>query len=460
MNAMHPSTLDHTTLAADGFHTVIVASPDLQGRLVGRRVPVEGFARVAEEGVEVCTCVYAWDLTQTLELVEANVFPLCGMHNGVPDVTFRPDLATLRPAAWLDGIAICLADPYDGHRDQYLPLSPRSILKTQIARLAELGLHAKTGTELEFYLFRNEPRALRQSGFRDLDPTTIAPADFMIHEGNTYEPFFLKLRRDLAASGIEMEAAQSEWGTGQWEMTFRYGDPLEMADRHAIYKLAVRDSATAAGMSATFMAKPLNGGQPGSSCHVHLSMVDGDGAPAFHDPEAPHGIGATMSRAIGGVLDRTTDCMAFYAPTVNSYRRTTSLDVAGWGRTWGIDNRTTSVRVVGRHPRDLRLEFRLPGADTNPYLTLAALIGSARDGIARELEPPAMTTGSGYDSPVDADFPRHLGDAMAAFRGSSFLRAELGDEVVEHFSVLGDHEWTTFLSATSDWDLDRYFDRI
>jgi glutamine synthetase len=452
--------LDHTALAADGFHTVVVASPDLQGRLVGRRVPVEGFERVVEEGVEVCTCVYAWDLTQSLELIEANVFPLCGMHNGVPDVTFRPDLATLRPAAWLDGIAICLADPYDGHRDRLLPLSPRAILKTQVERLREAGYAAKTGTELEFYLFRNEPRALRQSGFRDLQPTTVAPADFMIHEGNTYEPFFHKLRSDLARSGILMEAAQSEWGTGQWEMTFRYDDPLEMADRHAVYKLAVRDSAAAAGMSATFMAKPLGTGQPGSSCHVHLSLVDLDGAPVFHDETRPHAVGSVMGHAIGGVLEHVTEAFAWYAPTVNSYRRTNSLDVAGWGRTWGIDNRTTSVRVVGRRAQDLRLEFRLPGADTNPYLTLAALLGSARDGIQRSVEPPAMTEGSGYDQPVDSDFPRHLGDAVRAFRDSAFLRAELGDEVVEHFAILADHEWTTFLSATSDWDLDRYFDRI
>jgi glutamine synthetase len=459
-DAVNGYVLDPASLTADGFHTVVVASPDLQGRLVGRRVPADSFDRVVADGVEVCTCVYAWDLTQDLGLVEANVFPLCGMHNGVPDVTFRPDLSTLRPAAWLDGIAICLADPYDGRKGEYLPLSPRTILKQQIERLGAHGLHAKTGTELEFYLFTNEPRSLRKSGFRDLEPTTIIPADFMIHEGNTYEPFFHKLRADLARSGIAMEAAQSEWGTGQWEMTFRYDDPLEMADRHALYKLAVRDAAAAAGMSATFMAKPLNDGQPGSSCHVHVSMVDADGQPVFADPNGAHGMSSVMTGAIGGVLDHVTEFMAWYAPTVNSYRRTNSADVAGWGRTWGLDNRTTSVRIVGRRARDLRLEFRLPGADTNPYLTLAALLASARDGIDKATAPPAITGGNGYDTPIDPAFPRHLGDATRELRASSFVRAEVGDEVVEHFGILAEHEWTSFLSAVSDWDLDRYFDRI
>jgi glutamine synthetase len=316
------------------------------------------------------------------------------------------------------------------------------------------------GTELEFYLFRNEPRELRRSGFRDLEPTTIVPADFMIHEGNTYEPFFRKLRGDLKASGIEMEAAQSEWGTGQWEMTFRYGDPLEMADRHALYKLAVRDSATAAGMSATFMAKPLNGGQPGSSCHVHFSIVDDEGRSVFWDDGAPHHLGERMHHAIGGILQEVPTFMAWYAPTVNSYRRANGADVAGWGRTWGLDNRTTSVRVVGSRPRDLRLEFRLPGADTNPYLTLAGLLASARQGMAKAVTPPPMTEGSGYASPIGEEVPLHLGEAAKAFAASPFARAEYGDDVVEHFRILLDHEWRSFLSTVNDWDLDRYFDRI
>lgn len=456
---MKDYVLDPGSLVELGYHTVIVASPDLQGRLIGRRVPAESFGRVAEAGVDVCTCVFAWDVEQDLGLIEANVFPLCGLHNGIPDVSLMPDLATLRPAAWLDGIAICLADPYDRAGEQFLPISPRVILKQQIDRLGAQGLRSQVGTELEFYLFLNEPRELRKNEFRGLEPTTIAPADFMIHEGNTYEAFFHQLRTDLIDSGIEMEAAQSEWGTGQWEMTFRYGDPLEMADRHAIYKLAVRDAAAAAGMSATFMAKPLNG-QPGSSCHVHMSMVDVEGRQAFWSDDADDHLSATMRGAVGGVLAHLTDLMAWYAPTVNSYRRANSADVAGWGRTWGTDNRTTSIRIVGHQPADLRFEFRLPGADTNPYLTLAGLIASVRDGIANATEPPAKTVGDGYATPIDDDMPLHLGDASLAFRASSFARAELGDQGVDHFAVLLDHEWKTFLGAASDWDLQRYFDKI
>lgn len=449
--------LEPAELVALGYHTVIVATPDLQGRLVGRRVPARSFDQVVEDGVDICLCVFCWDLTQGLDLIESGAFALCGMHNGVPDMTLLPDLATLRPAAWLSGVAICLADPVDKAGGEPIAVSPRVQLRRQVERLQAAGLRAQTGTELEFYLFRNEPGALREAGFTGLRPTTVTPADFMIAEGNAYEPFFSGLRDVLDRSGIEMEAAQSEWGTGQWEMTFRYADPLEMADRHSIYKLAVRDVAAAAGMSATFMAKPLDG-QPGSSCHVHLSLLGAGGEPTFWADDEP--VAPALRAAIGGVLEHLGGFTAWYAPTVNSYRRTGSTDVAGWGRTWGEDNRTTSVRLVGHRPRDRRLEFRLPGADTNPYLTLAALLASVRDGIATGADPGPATTGNGYERAVDPDLPRHLGDAARAFAASGFVAAELGKEVVDHYGVLLDHEWSSFLSAVSDWDLRRYFDKI
>ncbi|MCK2034870.1 glutamine synthetase family protein [Microbacterium sp. SSW1-49] len=461
---MADAMIDDVRLAPDeletaGIRTVIVATPDLQGRLVGRRIPVEGFGRVVANGVDICTCAWAWDIDQGLELIDANKFAVCGMHNGVPDVTLIPDLETLRPAAWLDGVAICLADPVDVHTKEPLPLSPRVILKQELARIREAGLTPQVGTELEFYLFRNDPRELRKSGFRDLDPTTLTPSDFMIHEGNLYEPFFQKLRADLRASGIIVEAAQSEWGLGQWEMTFTYGDPLEMADRHALYKLAVRDTAARAGMSATFMARPLND-QPGSSCHVHVSFLDHDGTEAFWDADDPEHLSPRMRSAIAGALEHAPAFMAWYAPTVNAYRRSNSADVAGNGRTWGFDNRTTTVRVVGHTPSALRFEFRLPGADTNPYFTLTGVLASARDGMAQGTALGDAVRGSAYDLPNDGAMPTDPRRAAELFAASRLVRELLTPDLISHQQVLLEHEWTTFMSRVTDWDLHRYFDRI
>jgi len=446
-------------LEAEGIHTVIAGTPDLQGRMVGRRVPIDQWARVAAHGIEICTCAWAWDVAQSFDLIGGGQLALCNMHNGVPDVLLRPDLGTLRRAAWLDGIAICIADPEHLDTGEPMSISPRVILKQRIAELAELGYTPQVGTELEFYLFLNESRSLRKNGFRDLDPTTLTPSDFLIHEGNAYEPFFRKLRADLKSSGIRMEAAQSEWGTGQWEMTFVYGEALEMADRHMLYKMAVRDSAVAAGMSVTFMARPLNG-QPGSSCHVHTSLLDSDGRPAFWSDEDPDHMSAVMRSAIGGVLEHAPELMAWYAPTINSYRRNNSEEVAGFGRTWGIDNRSVSVRVVGHAPEARRFEFRLPGADTNPYLTLSGLLGSLADGIQQQTAPPAMTVGNAYEGEVDTVMPSHLAAAAELFGASGFVERLIGDEDRKHFRLLAEQEWRVFQSTVSDWDLQRYFDLI
>ncbi|MBQ6641762.1 MAG: glutamine synthetase [Saccharopolyspora sp.] len=452
--------LDPRQLEGAGIHTVIVATPDLQGRLVGRRVPAERFPGILECGVEICTCAWAWDVEQSFDLIGAGVLAVCSMHHGAPDVALIPDVGTLRRAAWLQGVAICMADPVWPTTGEPLDISPRVLLKKELARYRDMGYSPQAGTELEFYLFANNPRALRKSGFRDdLDPTTLTPSDFMIHEGNGYEPFFQKLRRDLRDSGIEVEAGQSEWGTGQWEMTFAYGDPLEMADRHALYKLAVRDSAVAAGMSVTFMARPLND-QPGSSCHVHLSLLDDAGGSVFWNADAEHRMSDTLRSAVAGMLEHTPAFMAWYAPTVNSYRRTNSQEIAGYGRTWAVQNRSVSARIVGHTSSALRVEYRIPGADTNPYLTLCGVLASARDGIARSATPPAMTVGNAYDGEIDAAMPTQLAEAAEMFATSDFVRRLIGEENTSHFRHLAELEWRVYQSTVTQWDLQRYFDRI
>jgi glutamine synthetase len=458
-NAMIDYRLDPATLDEQGIRTVIIASPDLSGRLFGRRVPAERFAHVIDTGVNVSSCVFAWGVTQDTELIDSNAFAYTGMHNGIPDVTLRVDVSTLRRAAWLDGVAICFADPVDVTSGEPLAISPRVLLKQELARHTELGYAPKTGTELEFYLFLNSQRQLHDDGFRGLVPTTAMSADFMIDEGNTYEPFFQKLRRDLAASGVEMEAAQSEHGKGQWEMTFVYGEPLEMADRHVLYKMAVRDSAQAAGMTATFMARPLND-EPGSSCHVHVSLQSHAGDALFWDSNADNNMSQLMRSAMGGLLHHSPEFMAWYAPTVNSWRRSTSKDVAGWGRTWGFDNRTVTARVLGHQPQHLRLEFRLPGADTNPYLTLAALLASLRSGIESGQDIGAPHPGNAYDLPRDEGMPTNLHEAVQLFRHSELAQSTFGRDTVEHHAILLEHEWSAFLSEVSSWDMNRYFERI
>ena len=433
-----------------GFDTVIVATPDVQGRLVGRRLTLDAFLRGVDRGVDVCTAVFSWDIVQD-PMGMVGDLAWAGFDTGWHDIRLEADLGTLRPAGWLDRTAICLADAVEVADGSQVPVSPRSILRRQVDALAGDGFTALAGTELEFYVYLGTPEDNRAAGHADLRPTTPQSADYAIGPTDRWEPFFGDLRRRLADSGIEAEAHQGEWGLGQWEMTLRRQDPVTMADHHALYKLAVRHVAATHGLTATFMARPQTD-QPGSSGHIHLSLWRGDEA-AFAD-------NAVLRAALAGAIEHTPELLAWYAPTVNSYKRIIQQDFAGWGLTWGEDNRTTSFRTLGHHDDERRFEFRLPGADVNPHLALAALLASARDGVTRGLDPGDPVTGNAYEQAPDAGLPRHLGEAADRFAASAWNRQTFGDLVVDHYAAHAHAEADAWLTAVTDWERDRYLDLI
>jgi glutamine synthetase len=439
---------------------VIVASADVQGRLFGRRVPIGVFSRMIDSGggVDVSSCVLGWDISQSNELLLARRLEFTGMHTGIHDMRLRPDLTTLRVAGWLDHTAICMADIVDNTSGDLIPLAPRSLLRSSVDRVAQLGLSASVGTELEFYLFKGSPRQLRLRSFRDLEPTTLTNADYSLLESDEFGPFLDSVRTALLASDIEIESTQVEWGLGQWELNFAHGDPMAMADQHALYKLAMKSMAARAGLTATFMAKPEQD-QPGCSCHIHLSFRDAEGAAVLYDRDADSHTTPIMRHAVGGILALANDLTPWYAPTINSYRRLNAQDAAGWGLTWGWDNRSVSVRVLARQENDTRLEFRLPGADTNPYLALAGLLTSAENGIRNSVDPGAPVVGNAYEQSVAA-LPKDLGSASRLFRQSKPLRELFGADVIEHYATLAEHEWRIFLDTVTEWDRTRYLDLI
>lgn len=439
---------------ATGYDTVIVAGVDMQGRLFGKRMPVRRFLRVVDEGIHVCSCVYAWDIEEDLGGAQVDY---TGFHTGWHDFQLVPDLATLRKAAWLPGTAIVLGDSVAEDTGEPVAVSPRAVLRRQCDVLAKEGRAATAATELEFHLYRGTPEQLRTGGYRDLDPTTQARADYLITEGDALEEFFRPLRDCLEASDIPVEVAQVEYGLGQWEINLEYTDPLEMADRHVLFKSAVKHLATRAGMTATFMPRPLTEGM-GSSCHIHTALT-GDGEPVFYDAAAPHTASRTLLAAVAGILDHAAELMVWYAPTVNAGRRILSEDFAGNGTTWGYDNRTTTCRVLGKSPSANRVETRLPGSDVNPYLGIAAVLASMRDGIGRDLDPGAPFTGNAYAQDTVGTLPETLGEAARLFAASEFATAAFGKDVVDHYATFATHEWRTFLRAVSDFDRQRYLER-
>ena len=452
MSGFVPMSLDD--LQGDGYDTVIVCAPDMAGRLIGKRLTPRKFAEFRERGIAVSSCTFGWGISQDIGLE----VPYTGWHTGWRDFLLVADLATLRPAAWLERTAIVLADIVEEHDRSPVEITPRQILRRQIETLAADGLAADVGTELEFHLYRDGYDDLRRRGYRDRTPTTIVHADYTVQQVNAWEPFFRTLRTALDASGLDVEMSQGEWGLGQWEINLTYADALDMCDRHTIFKLAVKDVAARHGLAATFMPKP-NAGEVGSSCHVHLSLRDDDSGHPFFDPDAADHVSATMRHAIGGVLAHAGELMAWYAPTINAYRRTNSSDFAGHGATWAFDNRTVSCRVLGTGASSLRLEWRVPGADVNPYLAVAGMIASLRDGIAARTDPGAPSTGDAYQHQTER-FPEHLGIAAEAFLASEFVGTAFGAAVAEQYGLTARYEWQQFLDAVTDWELDRYFEVI
>jgi glutamine synthetase len=441
-------------LEPEGFRTVVVTSADVTGRLVGKRFPPEIFRRLLHEGVTLSSCVLGWDVDQWPGPEQEYT----GHHTGWHDVRLVPDLETLRPAAWLDRTAICVADFVEMGSDELVAVAPRTVLRRQVEMLSSDGLTAQVASELEFALYHGTYEQGRTDGYETLRPSTLARADYTIQAGDRHEPFFANVREALSASGLHPWMSQAEWGLGQWEINLEHTRALEMADRHVLFKLALRDLASAAGMSVTFMAKPF-GATTGSSCHLHLSIVDERGGNVFHDPGDVDGISGTLRQAVGGVLGRAPDLMLFYAPTVNSYRRTTSGEFSGNGVSWGFDSRMVSCRVLTESPESTRLEWRVPGADVNPYLAIAGLLASVRDGIVSGAEPGDPLVGRDFDRQVPP-LPGTLGAAVEAFRDGAFVAEALGKDVVAHYAEAGRWEWQRFLdpTAVTEWERRRYFE--
>jgi glutamine synthetase len=448
-------SLRHEDLRDDGISTVVVTSADVNGRPVGKRFSTEVFARLVDHGVPLSSCVLGWDVDQWPGPTQRYT----GHHTGWHDVRLVPDLGTLRRAAWLDRTAVCMADFVEMGSDELVAVAPRTILRRQVERLAEIGVRAEVASELEFALYRGTYEDGRRDGYERLRPTTLARADYTIQAGDVYEDFFANVRDVLEASGLRPSTSQVEWGLGQWEINLEHADALEMADRHLLFKLAMRALAARAGMAVTFMAKPF-GDTTGSSCHLHLSLVDAAGRNVFHDPEAERGVADALRHAVGGVLPHAPACVLFYAPTVNSYRRTGSGEFSGYGVSWGFDSRMVSCRVL-REGANTRLEWRVPGADADPYLAIAALLASAHVGLDASTDPGEPLMGEDYTRPVPP-LPASLGEAVATFRDDPFTAETFGKDVVAHYAEAGRWEWEQFLApgAVTEWERRRYFDVI
>jgi len=437
---------------AGEIDTVIVAFADMQGRLTGKRVAARLFTEeVAKHGAECCNYLLAVDV----DMNTVGGYGMSSWESGYGDMVMRPDLTTLRVIPWLPGTAQVMADLH-WHDGSPVPAAPRGILRAQLDRLAQRGLAAFVGTELEFMVFDDGFRAAWAAGYRDLTKASDYNVDYAIHASTRMEPLLRAIRVGMDGAGMYCEGVKGECNPGQQEIAFRYADALVTCDNHTVYKNGAKEIADQHGKSLTFMAKFDE--REGNSCHVHLSLRATDGTPVFADNSEPLGMSAMFRSFLAGQLATLRELALCYAPNINSYKRFAEGSFAPTAIAWGMDNRTCALRVVGQG-NSLRMECRVPGGDVNQYLAVAALIAGGLHGIDRGLQLPAQLVGNAYTSNAQR-LPTTLAEAAEIFGRSAVARAAFGDEVVEHYLNNARVEVAAFNASVTDWERVRGFERF
>ncbi|MCB5170332.1 glutamine synthetase family protein [Streptomyces bambusae] len=441
-------------VAAGEIDTVVLAFPDMQGRLQGKRFAAPFFLDdVLAHGTEGCNYLLAVDA----DMNTVDGYEMSSWDRGYGDFAMHPDLSTLRRVPWNEGTAMVMAD-LAWHDGTPVAPAPRQILRRQLDRLAEHGWTAQVGTELEFIVFKDTYEQAWNAHYRGLTPANQYNIDYSVLGTARIEPLLRRIRNEMAGAGLTVESAKGECNLGQHEIAFRYDEALVTCDQHSVYKTGAKEIAAQEGMSLTFMAKYDE--REGNSCHIHLSLADADGrnVMAGDADGPPHGMSPVMRHFLAGQLAALREFSLLYAPNINSYKRFRPGSFAPTAVAWGVDNRTCALRVVG-HGRSMRFENRLPGGDVNPYLAVAGLVAAGLYGIENRLELPPACPGNAYTADYE-HVPGTLREAAELWENSAIAKAAFGSDVVAHYRNMARVELDAYDSAVTDWELRRSFERM
>jgi glutamine synthetase len=421
-----------------GTHTVELVIPDINGILRGKKVPAQLWDHVAHHGVAIANVIFVWG--PRCDILDGVSYS--NMETGYPDIEIVPDLTTLRAVPWRPGTATVLCDAKEADGST-CTMSPRDLLKGVIGEAAEMGYDVNAAFELEFYL---------------LDPITRLPREtdiqcYGVLRSNAYEDVIGAIRNHLLDFGIPVEASNTEYAGGQFEINVRYDDALTTADSCVLFRTAVKDIAAQHGYLASFMAKPFTD-ESGCGMHIHQSLWKG-GRNAFAG-------GGTLSDVgrhyLGGLQAHMRDLALLGSPTPNALRRRKPYTFCPVTDAWAVDNRTVGLRVVLGNDNAVRIEQRDGSADANPYLMLAAQIASGLDGVRRKLEPAAPSTGDEYADRLGNPLPTTIPEACALLEASSFAKETMDPRMVEALCAIARFEHDTIFGVVSDAERARYAD--
>ena len=438
-------------LAAKGVAKAKLGAFDVDGVFRGKYVSLEKLLSAAGGGLGFCDVVFGWDVADELY----DNAKVTGWHTGYPDARAVVDLSTARVIPWEPDTAAFILDFVDAAGAPFEP-SPRQLLRRVGRRAREMGFLPRVGAEYEYFLFRETPQSLREKGFQGLATLTPGMFGYSWLRSSANAGLVHALVDGLDAFGVPVEGMHTETGPGVYETAIRYDDLERAADQAALFKTAVKEICARHGVTACFMAK-WNAALPGCSGHLHLSLWDPAGeANAFH---GRGGESATLRHFVGGLLALMPELTALHWPTINSYKRSVENTWAPTTATWGRENRTCAVRLIGGSPKATRVEYRQPGADANPYVSIAAALAAGLWGVANEVEPPPACEGNGYEASA-APLPRTLKEAVELLRRSGRARELLGDGFVDHFVRTREWEVRRFERAVTTWELERYLELV
>ncbi|KKJ75969.1 hypothetical protein WH95_15505 [Kiloniella litopenaei] len=431
---------------ANEIETVIVATPDMQGRLVAKRMTARHFIEAGKNGVGTCSVVLTWGHDHSLD----EGYELSSWENGYPNMLVRPDMSTLTLYPWFEKTAFVMGDVIDADGTE-VNVGPRTLLKSMNERLHGLGLKANFVSELEFYILKETPDSVFEKGFVNLKGKhqTLHPETLM--RTSEDEHYLGPLRTHLEAAGVAVEMFKAEYSASQVEVILKYAEAIKAADDHMLLKYAAKEIALQQGLVASFMAK-LDHTLGGSSCHIHMSLEDEAGKSAFSSGSDGSESSDIMRHFLAGMTHFVRDVFLFFAPNTNSYKRLRPGTFAPDTVTWGEDNRTVAFRLVGSG-NARRIENRIPGADVNPYLAYSAMLAAGIKGIEDRLEPLGdPVVGNAYEGADAPRLPQTLDEAVEAFTNSSFVRKMFGETFQQHYANYGRQTVLAARTAVTDYE--------
>ncbi|OAE56464.1 glutamine synthetase [Achromobacter insolitus] len=461
MHALGVATVEDAErlVQASQLSHIKVGLSDVDGVMLGKYLRRDKFLGALRSGLAFCDVVFGWDLDD--QLYDNTKYT--GWHTAYPDAKLRIIPQSGRRLPLEQGpsgedMLLFLAE-FEGDAGA---ICPRRLLHRTLDRAAGMGYDVYAALEYEFFMFRETPHSVRAKNYRNMENWTPGNFGYSVLRSTVEGDFYRKLLDMCERMDMPIEGLHTETGPGVLEAALAVDLAAAAADKAFLFKTFTKALAQQNGLMATFMAK-WSHDHPGQSGHIHLSLRDRKtNRSAFYDESQPHGMSAIQASFMAGVQRYLPEFMAMYAQTINSYSRLVPGYWAPLDATWGMENRTTALRLIPGSDKSQRVEVRIGSADANPYLALSAALASGLYGIEQGLAPEPMVQGNAYTQqfPAHLRLPNTLWESAQRLRESEAARHLFGDAFVEHFAATREWEERQFRRHVTDWELARYFEII